>query len=109
MREKNVSAKRVSTADDDEYTMRVELTAAKVNTTIVVAAGSERLEKIANAVTKLLARAAKFSRYEAIVICAVAKMFAENTLNADQAEIDRTILMITRGARASASSDKPVN
>lgn len=106
MREKNVSAKRVSTAAD-EYTMRVELTAAKVNTTTVVAAGSERLEKIANAVTKLLARAAKYSRYEAIVICAVAKMFAENTLNADQAEIDRTVLMITQGARA--RDNKPVN
>jgi hypothetical protein len=106
MREKNVSAKRVpASRAADEYTMRVEL-AAKVNTTMVVAAGSERMEKIANSVTKLLARAAKYSRYEAIMVCAVVKMFAENVLQADQAEIDRTILMIKQGT---STRVKPVN
>lgn len=94
MREKNVSAKGA---------VRLELPQVKV-ATVVEVTGSEQMEKSAQAVMKKLAIAASHSRYDALMIVAMAKMFAANVLDADQAEIDRTILAIRQGA-----TDKPVN
>lgn len=101
MREKSVSAK---VDVSDEHVVRLELPKVKVNTTTVEAVGSERMEKAAQAIMKKLGVVAKANRYEAVMIIAMMKMFAENVLDADQAEIDRTMIAIGLGA-----IDKPVN
>lgn len=75
---------------------KVELRPTKVNSIIVEATMSEELEKAAQQITKLLAKTARRSRYDAVMLAAVAKMYLSNMLAIDQLEVDKTIIMLEK-------------